>query len=130
MPHIIHQVIPIQANNQRVYKALTHAPQFAEFTGAPAEIDHQPGGAFSCFDNMITGITLEVDTGTSLVQAWRVANWEPGLYSMVKMDLEKVDDDHTVLTLTQTGFPEEFYDHLEPGWHSKYWTPLKTFLEK
>ena len=130
MSHTIHQEITIRANRQRVFKALTHAPVFAEFSGAPAEIDHRAGGAFSCFGGMITGITLETQAPEFLVQAWRVANWDPGIYSVAKFVLEEISDDETKLIFDHTGFPVDHIDHLEPGWHTKYWEPLKKYLEE
>ena len=47
----------------------------AELTDAPAELDPEPGGEFSCFGGMIVGRTIENIPGQRLVQAWRVANW-------------------------------------------------------
>jgi uncharacterized protein YndB with AHSA1/START domain len=57
----IHQEIVFNASPKRVYEALTNARQFSKFTGgAPAEISHEPGGAFSCFGRMIVGRNIEL----------------------------------------------------------------------
>jgi activator of HSP90 ATPase len=124
----IHHKIPISANPQRIFEALTDATQFAEFTGAPAEIDSVPGGKFSAFGGMITGQTIEAIPGTRLVQAWRVGNWNPGIYSIVKFELEALGDSETNLIFDHTGFPDEHRDHLDQGWHERYWQPLKNYL--
>jgi len=125
----IHQEISISASTDRIYEALTDARQFGELTGAPAEIDPVPGGQFSCFGGMIEGQTIEAIPGNRLVQAWRVGNWESGIYSIVKFEFEKINDMETKLLFDHTGFPEEDRDHLEKGWHDKYWEPLKRYLD-
>ncbi len=124
----IHQEILFNVNVQSVYKALTNAKLFGEFSGASAEIDPEPGGKFSCFDGMILGQTIENIPAERLVQAWRVANWEPGVYSIAKFEFEKVSDTETKLIFDHTGFPQEHKDHLEQGWHERYWEPLKKYL--
>lgn len=128
MPKTIHQEISISANPQRIYEALTNAKQFSELTGAQAEIDPVSGGQFSCFGGMITGQTIEAIPGNRLVQAWRVGNWESGIYSIVKFEFEKINNTETKLIFDHTGFPEEHQDHLDQGWHDRYWEPLKKYL--
>ncbi len=47
LPTYLHQEIEIKATAQRVYDALLDSKQFAAFTGLPAEISREAGGAFS-----------------------------------------------------------------------------------
>lgn len=115
---------------ERLFDALTNAEQFAELTGAPAEMAPESGAQFSYFDGMITGQTIEILPSQRLVQAWRVGNWEPGIYSIVKFEFEKVSETATKLTFDHTGYPEEHKAHLDQGWHDRYWEPLKSYLEK
>ena len=129
MSNAIHQEILFSASCERIYTALTNADQFSELTEAPAEINSEAGGQFSCFGGMITGQTIELVPGRRLVQAWRVSNWEPGLYSIVKFELEEINETETKLIFDHTGFPDEHCDHLEQGWHKKYWSPLKKYLD-
>ena len=124
MPVKIHHEISISAEPQRIYEALTDAKQFAGFTGEPAEIVLASGGPFSCFGGMITGQTIEAVPCIRLVQAWRVGHWDPGIYSIVKFEFVALDSSTTNLIFDHTGFPEEHRDHLEQGWHDKYWKPL------
>ena len=128
MSDTIHQEVFFNASSQRIYEALTNADQFGELTGAPAEINSESGGKFSCFGGMITGQTLEVIPDCRLVQAWRVGNWESGVYSIVKFELEEINDKETKLIFDHTGFPEADRDHLDQGWHDRYWAPLKKYL--
>ncbi|HEX9758472.1 MAG TPA: SRPBCC domain-containing protein [Nitrospiria bacterium] len=125
----IHQEINFKCKSQQIFEALTKAEQFGEFSGSPAEINPESGGKFSCFGGIISGITIENVPNKRLVQAWRVGNWEPGVYSIVKFEFEKINDRETKLVFDHTGFPEEHKGHLEQGWNERYWEPLKKYLE-
>ena len=125
----IKQEIKFNCNIEKLFEAMTDAKHFAELTGAPAEIEAAPGGAFNCFGGMISGQTIEIKPAKLLVQAWRVANWDAGVYSIVKFDFEKTGENETLLHFEHTGFPEDQMPHLDKGWDVKYWQPLKKFLE-
>ena len=127
MSHVIHQEIVIAASPQRVYSALTDSKQFSAFTGASAEISNEAGGAFSCFGGMIVGRNVELIANERIVQAWRVANWEAGVYSVASFAL-KAQGAGTLIIFDHTGFPEGTGEHLESGWHANYWEPLKMYL--
>ncbi|MCG6871850.1 MAG: SRPBCC domain-containing protein [Gammaproteobacteria bacterium] len=128
MPAAIHHEILLSGSPQQVYEALTDPERFAAFTGAAAEIDPVPGGAFACFGGLITGRTIEAIPGSRLVQAWRVFNWDEGVFSIARFELVATDEGKTRLVFDHTGFPEEHRGHLDPGWHHKYWDPLKKYL--
>jgi activator of HSP90 ATPase len=61
------------------------------------------------------------------VQAWRPTHWEPGIYSIVHFEFNPRASE-TTLIFDHTGFPAGEYDHLDSGWQSHYWEPLKKFL--
>ncbi len=124
----LHHEISMSTTPQRIFEALTDQNKFAEFTNAPAEIDLVSGGKFSCFGGMITGLTIEAIPNIRLVQAWRVGNWDEGIYSIVKFEFEVVNNSKTNLVFDHAGFPDEHRDHLDEGWHEKYWQPMKSYL--
>jgi activator of HSP90 ATPase len=123
----LHQEIDLKASPQKIYEILLDSKQFAAFTDMPAEISREPGGAFSMFGGMIVGRNVELVTNQRIVQAWRPASWDPGVYSIVRFEL-KGDSAQTKLILEHTGFPEGDFAHLDPGWFARYWNPLKKFL--
>ena len=128
MSDAIHQEVVFQASSDRIYKVLIDAVEFSEMTGgAPTEISAEVGGAFSCFGGMISGRNLELLPGQRIVQAWRVGNWEPGLYSIVKYEL-KQQGNETCLVMDHFGFPPDNREHLDAGWHANYWEPLRKHL--
>lgn len=127
MTAIIHQEEKFAVEPDALYEALLSSKSFSGFTGAAAEIDAKEGGAFSCFDGQITGRNIELLSGKRIVQAWRVAAWEPGVYSIVRFELKKSGRE-TSLILDHAGYPESFDADLKSGWPKMYWQPLRAFL--
>jgi uncharacterized protein YndB with AHSA1/START domain len=123
----LHQEIELKATPQRVFDILLDAKQFAAMTGMTAEIDPKAGGAFKTFNGMIEGRNVEIVAGQRIVQAWRPANWDAGVYSLVHFEL-KARGAETLLLLDHTGFGEGDYDHFYSGWGLRYWDPLKKYL--
>jgi len=124
----IHQEIVFHAAPKRVYDALLDARQFSQLTGgAPAEIEQEAGGSFSCFGGMISGRNIELKANQRIVQAWRAANWPEGVYSVVRFELAG-EGAGTKLTFDQSGFPDGQREHLDGGWHKMYWEPLRKYL--
>jgi activator of HSP90 ATPase len=123
----LHEETDLQAAPERIYEVLLSAKQFAAFTGLPAEIDPKAGGAFSMFGGQIVGRNVELVPNLRIVQAWRPSHWEPGIYSIVAFQL-KAKTAGTLVILDHKGFPEGDFDHLESGWHTHYWEPLKKFF--
>ncbi len=136
----IHQEIHFKAVPERVYAALTDAAQFQEIvllSGAvksgmlkatqPAQISLDPRGAFSIFGGFVTGRQIELVPSVRIVQAWRPADWEAGVYSIARFALSK-QAAGTLLVFEQTGFPKGAAEHLPQGWQMNYWQPLEKFL--
>jgi activator of HSP90 ATPase len=136
----IHQESVIPASRTRVYAALTDARQFNEVTKiaaakdpaislahAPTVISADVGGAFSLFGGIIVGRHLELVPDMRLVQAWRVAYWAPGMYSIVRFDLVE-QGAGTRIVFDHAGFPKGDADSLASGWKAHYWEPLAKYL--
>jgi activator of HSP90 ATPase len=124
----LHQEIDYKASPERMYQVLLSSKDFTAFSGAAAEIDPKPGGTFSMFGGLVVGRTVELVPNQRIVQAWRLSQEFPeGTYSLVKFEF-KVVDSQTRVVLDHTGFPEGHFDHLDAGWHSHYWEPLRKFL--
>jgi activator of HSP90 ATPase len=124
----IHQEVQFECVPAFLYRALTNGAAFTDATGAPAEIEQTEGGTFSAFGGKITGRTIELRKDRRIVQAWRVADWPDGVYSLVRIELDS-DGDKTRVTLDQDGHPADAEPHLDGGWHKMYWEPLKAHCE-
>ena len=133
MSNAIRQEVTIKGSPERVYRTLLDGKEFSAFTrGAPAQIDPTAGGAFSCFGGVSTGRNIELVPNRRIVQAWRVAMWPEGLYSIVRFELQPHGSE-TWLVMDHVGFPPEMRAHLngeaaEGGWHRQYWEPLNRYL--
>jgi activator of HSP90 ATPase len=126
-PMSVHQEADFSAPPARIYAALLDEKQFSGFTGAPAKIDRNEGGAFSLFGGAIVGRNIELNQGKRVVQAWRDSGWAPGVYSMVRFELTPRGKG-THLVLDQTGFPDGEFKPLTEGWPAHYWMPMKKFF--
>jgi len=123
----LHQEIELNAPPERIFHVLLDPKEFAAFTGMPATIDPAPGGAFKTFGGLIEGRNIEIIASSRIVQAWRPSYWTPAVYTVVHFEL-KASASGTTLVLDHTGFPEGEFDHLDPGWHMRYWDPLTKYL--
>jgi activator of HSP90 ATPase len=135
----IHQEASFKAIRKRVYEALTDTKQFdkvIELSGAmksmalgseSTRISREVGGAFTLFGGHIIGRQIELVPNERIVQAWRVVDWEPGVYSIAKFELRE-QGSGTKIVFDHTGFPKGKGEHLAAGWRDHYWKPLEKFL--
>ena len=124
----LHQEVDYKAAPQRIYDVLLSSKDFTAFSGLPAEIDPKVGGAFSMFGGLVVGRNVELVPNQRIVQAWRLSKeFAEGTYSLVKFELQAKDGGARIV-LDHTGFPEGHFEHLDIGWHSHYWDPLRKFL--
>lgn len=135
----IHQEVNFSADRKRIYAALLDTKQFDEMTrlipgmqtaklgNSPTEISRELGGTFTLFGGHIIGRHVEFVPNQRIVQAWRVADWDPGVYSIVKFELNE-HGSGTRLVFDHTGFPVGLAKHLADGWKEHYWEPLQKYL--
>lgn len=123
----LHQEIELNAPPERIFHILLDSKEFAACTGMAATIDPTPGGAFNTFGGLIEGRNIEIISNRRIVQAWRPTSWDSGVYSVVRFEL-KASASGTTLALDHTGFPQGGFDHLDPGWHMRYWDPMNKYL--
>jgi activator of HSP90 ATPase len=137
----IHQEPVFAASRKRVYEALTTAAQFdkvIQLSGVmrtavmasmqkPTEISLHQGGAFALFGGHIVGMQIELVPDELIVQAWRVGNWDRGIYSIARFDLT-AQGAGTKILFDHTGFPKGQGEHLAAGWQANYWSPLQKYL--
>ena len=128
----IHQEVVFKGARQRIYEALTDEKKFSQVTdfimkGASTQISREVGGSFSIFGGVILGRHIELVPDEHIVQAWREKDWTPGVYSIVRFELDE-EGAGTKLIFDHTGFPQGAAVHLAPGWWSHYWEPLQKYL--
>lgn len=133
----IHQEPVFKATPKQLYEALIDTKQFdkvIQLSGVmnsgkslgtkPTSISRDEGGAFTIFGGHIIGRQIELKSNERIVQAWRVVDWEPGVYSIAKFDIAQ-QGPQTKIIFDHTGFPKGKADHLATGWEEHYWKPLE-----
>jgi activator of HSP90 ATPase len=135
----IHQEPVFPTSRRRMYEALMDPRQFdrvVQLSAAmqsmsagnkPSEIGQQPGGDFSVFHGYILGRQIELITDERIVQAWRVSDWSPGVYSIARFQFTQ-EGFNTRVIFDHTGFPIGKAQHLAEGWRANYWEPLQKYL--
>lgn len=136
----IHQEVVFKASRSRIYEALTDTTQFDKVSRLSAamqsgmasgskatEISREPGGAFTLFGGHIVGRHIELVPNERIVQAWRVVDWDPGVYSIAKFELT-AQGSGTKLVFDHSAFPPGRGQHLADGWRMNYWEPLEKYL--
>jgi activator of HSP90 ATPase len=136
----IHQEPVFKAPRKRVYEALLDAKQFDKLVhlgvamqsgmslgNSPTQISGAEGGSFSLFGGHILGRQVELVPNQRIVQAWRVADWAAGIYSIAKFEFAD-DPAGTKIIFDHSAFPKGLGAHLAAGWKGNYWEPLQKFL--
>ncbi len=98
------------------------------FTASSAKIDPVVGGTFSLFDGHIIGRILELVPDLRIVEAWRVVDWPPGMYSIARFDLS-AEGTGTRVIFEHVGFPEGLKEHLSEGWQQHYWDAMTKYFQ-
>lgn len=136
----IHQEPEFKAEPGRIYEALLDertfdtlvrlSPDMHELMGpgtAATRIVRTEGGSFCLFGGHIVGINIELLPNARIVQAWRAANWPPGVFSVARFELTSLAAG-TRIVFDHRGFPDGAAAHLAAGWKQHYWEPLASFL--
>ena len=130
----IHQEPVFKASPKRVYEALTDEKQFEKVTQLSAamqsgatHISSEVGGFFTIFRGHIVGRQIELVPNQRIVQAWRVVDWDPGIYSIVKFEFTGQGSGAKII-FDHNGFPQGKGQHLADGWKANYWEPLEKYL--
>lgn len=124
----IKQKVKFKARPKEVYQLLIDSKKHAAFTRHKAVISTKIGGTFSTYNGYIKGINVDFLPNKRIVQAWRGADFPPGIFSMATFNLLPTKNGGTELTLTHRGVPKELIPGIEKGWRDYYWAKMKKYL--
>lgn len=120
--------IVLPAEPQQIYAAWLDSEAHTAFTGSPARIDPNVGGAFTAWDGYIEGRTLALEPFRRILQAWRTSEFPEGAPdSMLEVLLEAVPGG-TRLTLRHTEIPDGQAAQYEEGWRDFYFAPMGEYF--
>ena len=124
----IEQIEHFSAPPEILYRAWLDSAQHSAFTGGRAEVEPFIGGAFSAWDEYITGTTTELVPNERIVQKWRARDF-PVEYPDSRLELTFTPESGgTKLRLRQTTVPRKNAKSYDSGWHQHYWQPLRAYL--
>ena len=124
MSQSIQQTVTFTVPPHVVYEVLMDSQQHAAFTGGAAKISRQVGGEFSAFDGYITGRNIILVPGKQIVQSWRAADWEEGVFSTVTFKFTPVPEG-TRLDFTHSDLPDGTEQEFTRGWIENYWEQMQ-----
>ncbi len=110
---------------EEVYEALVEPEVIKEWSGAEADMDIKPNGAFSLWGGSIHGVNLYISK-TQIIQDWKEDIWEE--YSRVTFNLSEKDG-VTTISLIHELIPDRGFASIVKGWDEFYMGPLKGLLE-
>jgi uncharacterized protein YndB with AHSA1/START domain len=128
MPDSFEVSAVLPADPQSVYQAWLDGEQHAAFTGGDAEVDGRVGGRFNVWEGYIEGITLELEPGRRIVQAWRTTEFPPGCPDSVLEVLLAKTRGGTRITLRHSRIPDGQGAEYRQGWKEHYFTPMKRYF--
>ena len=86
-----------------------------------------PNTEFSLWDGSITGMNLEFEPNTKIVQQWYFGDQEEK--SIVTIKLHPADEG-TSVELKHTNIPDEAFQDISEGWDGAYFAALREFYEE
>ena len=107
-----------------IYKLLINGAKFGDVTGMPGKGGGTVGAFFSIFGDFVTGRQIELEPNERITQAWRMMDWAPGQYSIVRFTLIQ-EGDQTKFIVDQIGHPEELHEHISTNWEGFYFRPFE-----
>ena len=114
----------LKCRKEEIFRALTQVDLVSAFTRGPAVSEPHVDGRFSYFDGNVSGTFTSLIPDQEIRQKWRFKSWPSGHYSDVCIRMEERED-HTLVSVKQTGIPANDYERTEHGWRSMYFQSLK-----
>jgi len=124
----IKREVEFKASADSVYSVLVEEARFGAMTGVAASIEPREGGAFALFAGRVTGRNIELLQNRRIVQAWRLAMWPAGRYSIVRFELVP-NSSGTRMLFEQTGLPTGREERQLAGWTEYYFNPMLLTLD-
>ncbi|KAJ8877876.1 hypothetical protein PR048_022335 [Dryococelus australis] len=113
-----------QCTAEEFYKALTIPEMVHVFTCGPVKMDVKAGGIFEMFGGNIHGTFVELVPNKKIVQRWRLKSWPEEHFSTVTFTI-KQKEDHTEVSIVQSGIPQSELDVTRENWDRYYWESIK-----
>jgi len=122
--------VDLPVSPERVFRAWLDSYEHSRFTGSPAKINDQVGGAYTTYDGYIKGVTLVRSPFGRIVQSWRTRDFPPGSPdTQVEIKLEPTCLGAQFI-LVHSGVPDGQSREYMEAWEEKYLRPLLIYFEE
>jgi activator of HSP90 ATPase len=119
----IHQEATFPVAPERIYALLTDGARLSSLVGRRGRGSSAEGAWFSLFGDRLEGRQIELVRYERVVQAWRLADWEPGVYAIVCFTMTS-EGTGTRVMVDQDGYPASSKEVLANPWRSLYFEPM------
>jgi|SRR5215472_3551481 len=121
---LIHQEATFPVSPDRIYELLTDGAKLSTLVERRGRGGAAEGTWFSLFGDLIEGRQIELVRDERVVQAWRLSEWEPGVYSIVRFTLTR-EGTGTRVVVDQDGYPSGLHQVLANNcWDPLYFEPM------
>ena len=120
----------LPANPEVIFQDWLSSSGHSALTGSPASVEPGIGGKFTAWDGYISGVTLELEPGRRILQAWRTTEFPADSPdSRLEVLLEK-EGSGTRLTLVHSEIPEGQAEEYLQGWKDYYFNPMAEYYSR
>ena len=122
-------VTELPTSPQDVYEAWLSSEGHSAMTSSSASVENRPGGEYTAWDGYISGVNLELEPFSTILQTWRTTKFPDGSQdSKLELQLESIEGG-TRLTLLHTDIPEGQGEMYADGWQEYYFSPMRAYFE-
>src|SRR5476651_857208 len=113
------QSVTFSCSAKEAYHAWLDSKTHADMVNGNAKIDPKVDGAFSIWDDTITGKTLELHPHDHrIVQSWRYEydKWPVSHFSKITLEFKDEKEGQCKLYFWQTDVPAQYAEEISQGW--------------
>lgn len=115
------------ASRRDIWDTIVDIRRVQAYSQSAASLDVREGGAFSIFNDTVTGEFLKLVPDEKIVQRWRLSHWPKDVYSEVTLTL-KDSDGKTELHLKQTGVPSAEVSRVQHQWRENVFGRIRVMF--
>ncbi len=129
MRNTIRKSVVLPESAETLFKMYLDPSLHKTITGAPVDIDDEPGATFKAFEGQLTGTIIEVVKPRLIVQSWRSINFKTGDPDSTLILCFTPEENGGRIDLVHIDVPDQDYQGVNEGWEKYYFTPWRKYLE-
>jgi uncharacterized protein YndB with AHSA1/START domain len=130
MPRTIQLAASLAAPPDRLFDMYLDPVEHAAITGSPVTISPRPGAPFRAFNDVLTGMILQVVPKRLIVQAWRSSSWDATDLDSTLILTFLPEKDGGRIELVHVNVADADFAGVSHGWEKFYWSPWRAYLTR